>query len=233
MPDDEKTPEQVAGTPAAAPERRPSSVRLQDELLQVMVDQWGHRGEYTRGMIVRRSSINAAHYDVDSALMRGVVRRLTEAEARPESLPLTTALDDNGEVDLDHARAMQFHAGIPPEAPRTVTVGQGPPEPAEFSKDASNAAPAARPIVEVGSVEEVDAAARPPEIVATPAGPAFAAPQETNGGGNRPSASELAAQARQARSAAELEAVEAQADARMTTVHDAVAQRRAELAQEG
>lgn len=164
--------------PTATTTRIPSPVRLQDELLQVLVDQWGHRGEFMRGMILRRSEIDTAEYDVESALARNVVRKLTEAEAR--SLPLTTALDENGETDLDHARAMQFHAGVT-DVPRTVTTASGPAEPDHLSKDPQwpEDQQALRPVVVVGTAGEAESeGARAARVVATPAGAVFESPEE-------------------------------------------------------
>lgn len=165
--------------PTATTTRTPSPVRLQDELLQVLVDQWGHRGEFMRGMILRRSEIDTAQYDVESALARNVVRKLTEAEAR--SLPLTTALDENGEIDLDHARAMQFHAGVQTDVPRTVTTASGPAEPDHLSKDPQwpEDQQALRPVVVVDNpvVAETEGA-RAARVVATPAGAVFESPEE-------------------------------------------------------
>lgn len=174
-------------TRAAEPARAPSTVRTVPDLAQVMVDQWGHRGEFTRGQVIDLGQLDSAHYDREHAVRVGAVRMLTEAEARawgPGSSPTSPTLDD-GSLDLDHQRAMQFGAGISPDLGRTVTTGQGPAEPAEFAKptlpgptgEANQ--PAARPVVVVDSAAEAETeGARAARIVATPSGPAFESADE-------------------------------------------------------
>lgn len=168
-------------TLAAQRPRAPSSLRAEGDLAQVTVDQWGHKGEFLRGDIVKLSELNPEHYDAQHALRMGVVRLLSEAEAR--SLPTTRALEFNLEPDEDHTRAMRFHAGIPEDVPQTITTEQGPPEPRELSKPTVEYSgpndPAPRPVIVAGSPEEVrQAAPQERPVVATPSGPAFATPEE-------------------------------------------------------
>jgi hypothetical protein len=183
---EQKEPIPVYSVPApqAAQVQRqsaPSTLRAEGDLAQVMVDQWGHKGEFLHGQIVKLSELNPEHYDAKHALRVGALRLLTEAEAR--SLPTTNALDYNGMPDEDHARAMRFHAGIVEEQPQTVTTEQGPPEPREFAKPTIEYTgpnqEAARPVRVVGSAEEARAAgAQQAQVVATSSGPAFATPEE-------------------------------------------------------
>lgn len=168
---------------APARPRAPSSIRPEGDLATVLVDQWGHRGEFLRGDIVKLSELNPDHYDAQHALDLGVLRLLTEAEARAESHPTTTALDFNLERDEDHARALRFHAGLSEDVPQTITTGSGPAEPQEFAKPTIQYTgpeqPAARPIVVVGSAEEVQAvtpAERP--AVPTSSGPGYATDEQ-------------------------------------------------------
>jgi hypothetical protein len=199
-----------------APAVGPSTTQTVDHLAEVMVDQWGHRGEYIRGDVLDRSQVNPGHYDWDHAVTRGTLRPLTHAEARVwgggSSTTQVTAAD--GSPDADVSRSTRAAAGIPEELPETVTGPQGMPEPAEFSKPtlafAGDNQPAARPIRTAGQ----DAA-------------------DATTGTGRPSSTELVAQAKAAQTTAELDRIDGQADARMTTVHDAIAARRAELAQQG
>jgi hypothetical protein len=177
------------------------------DLAVVVVDQWGHKGEFLRGDIIRLSELDSASYDAKSALDRNVIRLLTDAEvARP---PTTQSVEGGDTFNA----AMRYHAGMLDEVPTTTTTASGPAEPAEFAKPTmaytGDNAPAPRPIQIVGEAEA--------QANTTP----------------RLSAPELVARARAATTAAELDEIDGQADARMTTVHEAVAQRRAELAQEG
>lgn len=168
---------------AAARRRAPSAIRPEGDLAQIMVDQWGHKGEFVRGDIIKLSELNPDHYDAKHALNTGVLRMLTEAEARPESHPTTIALDFNLNPDEDHSRALRFHAGLPDDVPQTITSGQGPPEPAEFIKPTAAYSgpndPSPRPVVVVGSPEEVRAAT-PAErtVVPTSSGPGYATDEE-------------------------------------------------------
>lgn len=136
-----------------SPQGAPSAVRTQDDLAQVMVDQWGHRGEFVKNQIVRLSELNPDHYDRVHAVRSSTLRLLTEAEARvwAESVSPTSPTTDDGAFDEDNRRATRIGAGIPADVPQTITTGQGPAEPAEFSKSGDQQA--ARPIVEpeVGS----------------------------------------------------------------------------------
>lgn len=197
--------------------RAPSAVRTVDNVAQVMVDQWGHRGEFFKNQIVHRGDLDAAAYDWEHAVRVGALRPLTQAEARvwAASASPNSPLNPDGSLDTDHQAAMRIGAGIPLEQPQTITPAQGPAEPAEFSKS-DNDQPPPRPIVEAGT------------STAPPAGQT-AAPS----GGSRPSAAELVSQAQAATTNEQLDAIDAQADNRMTSVHEAVASRRAELAQEG
>lgn len=159
----------------------PSTVATVDHLAQVMVDQWGHRGEYIKGDILDRGALNPAHYDWDHAVRMGVLRLLTHAEAR--SWPTTTPLDDTGGVDQDHRRAMRYAAGISPDVPRTVTTASGPPEPAEFAKPTlagpDNNQEAARPVVVVDSALEAETeGTRALRTVATSSGPVYESASE-------------------------------------------------------
>jgi hypothetical protein len=136
----------------AADERRraPSATVPEGNLAQVMVDTWGHRGEYVRGDIIRLSDLDPAHYDAEHAVRMGTLRLLSEAEARPESMPHTFAVDAYGDRDPAFDAAMRYYAGIPEEQPVTITTAQGPAEPAEFAKPTlaftGDNAPPARPV---------------------------------------------------------------------------------------
>lgn len=237
----ESTAPAMSATQSAGQPEGASTVKTQANLHQVMVDQWGHRGEFIRGQIVNLGDLDSNHYDIEHAVRMGVLRPLTQAESRPGSLPLTTPLNDQGELDVDHQRAMQFAAGMTPEAPRTVTTAPGPAEPAEFAKPTipftGDNQPAGRPVVVVDTALEAETeATRATRIVPSPAGSVFESAADRaarESGGQRPSAADLAAQARAASTNEQLDAIDAQADNRMTSVHDAVAARRAELAQQG
>lgn len=159
-------------TAASTGESAPSSVTTVDHLAQVMVDQWGHRGEFIKGQILNRNDINPDHYDWDAAVARGSVRLLTEAEAR--SWPTTTPEG----FGPDELAASRFNAGIVEDA-ETVTTAQDQAEPAEFAKPtlAYNGPdqPAARPIRVASAEEAMAAGSRTRRTVATPAGPVYAA----------------------------------------------------------
>jgi hypothetical protein len=158
----------------AVPDRpaAPSSVRTVDHLAQVMVDEWGYRREFIKGDILDRSKVEAAHYDWDHAIARGVIRPLTEAEAR--SYPTTTPEG----FGPDERAATRYNAGIVDDA-ETVTTEGGPAEPAEFAKPTlagpTNNQPAARPIRVASAQEAESAGAQTRRTVATPAGPVYAA----------------------------------------------------------
>lgn len=177
------------------------------DLAVVLVDQWGHRGEFLRGDIVRLSELDSNSYDAKSALDRNVIRLLTDVEV---VLPPTTHSIEGGD---SFATAMRFHSGFADDVPTTITTASGAAEATEFSKPTvpftGDSQPAARPVQIVGEAE---------------------AQANTT---TRLSAGELAARARAATKTEELDAIEAQADSRMTSVHDAVGARRAELAQGG
>jgi hypothetical protein len=175
----------------------------------VLVDQWGHRGEFLRGDIVQLSDLNPNEYDAQSALDRGVIRLLSEAEiARPP----TTHSIEGGESS---AASMRAAAGFSDEVPTTVTTAQGPAEPPELSKPT------------IAFTGTNDPAPHPVQIAGQ------AGESTTQSGAPRPSAAELADRAHAATTPAELDEIDALADNRMTSVHDAVAQRRAELAGTG
>jgi hypothetical protein len=196
-----------------SPAGAPSAVRTVDDVAQVMVDQWGHRGEFYKNQIVHRGDLDAAAYDWEHAVRVGAIRPLTHAEARvwAASASPNSPLNPDGSLDLDHQAAMRIGAGIPLEQPQTITPAAGPAEPAEFSKS-NNDLPPPRPIVESGTSPIVESGA------------------SATAGGGRPPAAELVAQARAASTNEQLDQIDAQADNRMTSVHEAVAQRRAELA---
>lgn len=210
--------------PLQAPDREispvgaPSAVRTQKDLAQVMVDQWGHRGEFIRGMIIRLADLNPAHYDLEHALSLGVIRLLSEAEARVwrNTASSTSPTNADGSLDEAHRDRSRFDAGIPTEIPETVTTAQGQPEPAEFSKPTiaftGDNQPSPRPVRVVGEA---------------------GSDQADSGTPGKPSASDLVAQAKAAQTTEELDRIDSQADNRMTSVHDAVSTRRAELAQQG
>lgn len=180
------------GAGAEARANAPSTVRSSPDLVQVMVDQWGHRGEFTRGMILNIGDINPAHYDVEHAINVGALRRLSEAEARPESWPLTVPLDAQGHADEAHRAAMRYSAGITQDVARTVTTEQGQAEPAEFSKPTlpgpENNQPAARPIVTASALEAETEGARATRVEATSGGMAYSQDMERVRRRNRSSA---------------------------------------------
>lgn len=167
----------------------PSSIKTVDHLAQVMVDQWGHRGEYVKGMIINRNDLNPAHYDWEHATQRsGALRLLTEAEAR--SQPTTTPV---GFGD-DERAAVRYNAGIVDDA-ETVTTEQGMAEPEEFSKPTlpgpANNTPAARP-VRVASAEDARAAGGTRRTVATPAGPVYERQSDRDAASQRASSKAVA-----------------------------------------
>jgi hypothetical protein len=165
----------------AAHEAAPSAVRTVDDEAQVMVDQFGHAGEFVRGDFVTRAQAKERGFDFDWAVNMGTLRKLTEAEMR--SRPHTHGLDALGNVDEDFGRTMRFHAGMPEELPRTVTTAESFPEPKEWAKPALpmvDGPPPARPVEVVGSAAEAQHAADYQQaVVHTEAGqPAFATPEE-------------------------------------------------------
>lgn len=147
----------------------PSAIKTVDNMAQVMVDQWGHRGEFVRGMIINRDDLDPTHYDWDHATQQsGALRLLTEAEAR--SQPTTTPIG----FGEDERAAVRYNAGIVDDT-ETVTTEQGMAEPAEFSKPVlpgpKNNPPPARPIRVASAEEATRGAVR--RTVATPAGPVY------------------------------------------------------------
>jgi hypothetical protein len=176
-------PVYMVPAPVSQQPRPPSTVRLVDDRAQVVVDTWGHRGEFVRGQILERGEAEQAGFDWDHALRVGAIRQLTEAEARQGSVPGTMPLNLQGEADQDFIRAMRFHSGMSDTLPETVTTEQGPPEPPQFAKptieyQGPNQEPPARP-VRVASAQEAErAGAEQPRIVPTPSGPAFATREE-------------------------------------------------------
>jgi hypothetical protein len=163
--------------------RPPSTVLVQNDLAQITVDQWGQRGEFTRGIIVSRGEAEQAGFDFDHAVRVGAIRLLTHAEARQGSWPTTTPLDVAGYPDEDFQRGMQFHAGVVTELPRTVTTEQGPPEPPHLAKPTipfqGQDQPAARPIEVADARAAETAGMQTARVIPTSAGMAFATPQES------------------------------------------------------
>lgn len=165
----------------AAHRDAPSAVRTVDNEAQVMVDQWGHKGEYVRGDFVKRSDAEGHGFDFDHAVRMGTLRLLTEAEMR--SRPHTHGFDALGNADPDFERTMRFHAGMPEEMPKTVTTADSYPEPKEFAKPTLptvQGMPAGRPVEVVGSAQEAENAnANLFTQVQTQSGtPAFAMPED-------------------------------------------------------
>jgi hypothetical protein len=171
---EQKEPIPVYQVPHPAPPPMttgPSTIRLVDDQAQVLVDTWGHRGEFVRGHILSRVDADKAGFDWDHAVTVGAIRLLTEAEVR--SLPTTFSALADGSPDEGLARATRYHSGILDEVPQTVTTGQGSAMPAGINDEPG------RPVRVVGSAEEARAAgAQQAQVVATPSGPAFATPEE-------------------------------------------------------
>jgi hypothetical protein len=69
----------LAETAATTP---PDDEKVQDDLHEVMVDQWGWRAEYTKGQVIHRADLDPQHYDFEHAVRMGTLRPLTVAEAR-------------------------------------------------------------------------------------------------------------------------------------------------------
>lgn len=181
---EQKEPIPVYQVPHPAPPpvvTGPSTIRLVEDQAQVLVDTWGHRGEFVRGHILSRADADKAGFDWDHAVTVGAIRLLTEAEVR--SLPTTFSALADGSPDEGLARATRYHSGILDTLPETVTTEQGPPEPPEFAKPTIEYTgpnqEAARPVRVAGSPQEAEqAGAQTPPVVATPSGPAFATPEE-------------------------------------------------------
>lgn len=56
------------------------------DVAEVLVDQWGHHGHFTKGMVATQKDAEKVGYDWGHAVKHATVRLLTEAEVR--ALPL-------------------------------------------------------------------------------------------------------------------------------------------------
>ena len=127
-------------------------------LYEVLVDTFGSHVQHTKGQILRKDD---SPYDLEDAHRRGVVRRISVAEARSGlpsfTMPLT---GDNRDIDWEQQVAARYYAGLPavddptrgPHGERaTVTGPQGPAEPEDLAKptipDLKGGAPAANPVL--------------------------------------------------------------------------------------